>query len=34
MLAALEEVGCQRYYPQLLLGNLEDFDLVLDSYQP
>jgi alkanesulfonate monooxygenase SsuD/methylene tetrahydromethanopterin reductase-like flavin-dependent oxidoreductase (luciferase family) len=34
MLAALEEVGCRRFYPQLLLGNLEDFDLVLDSYQP
>jgi alkanesulfonate monooxygenase SsuD/methylene tetrahydromethanopterin reductase-like flavin-dependent oxidoreductase (luciferase family) len=34
MLAALEEVGCRRFYPQLLLENLEDFDLILDAYQP
>jgi alkanesulfonate monooxygenase SsuD/methylene tetrahydromethanopterin reductase-like flavin-dependent oxidoreductase (luciferase family) len=34
MLAALEEAGCRRFYPQLLLGNLEDFDLIVDAYQP
>jgi alkanesulfonate monooxygenase SsuD/methylene tetrahydromethanopterin reductase-like flavin-dependent oxidoreductase (luciferase family) len=33
MLAALEEAGCSRYYPQLLLGNFEDFDLILDAYE-
>jgi alkanesulfonate monooxygenase SsuD/methylene tetrahydromethanopterin reductase-like flavin-dependent oxidoreductase (luciferase family) len=33
MLAALEEAGCQRFYPQLLLGNIEDFDLILDAYE-
>jgi alkanesulfonate monooxygenase SsuD/methylene tetrahydromethanopterin reductase-like flavin-dependent oxidoreductase (luciferase family) len=33
MLAALDVAGCGRYYPQLLLGNIEDFDLILDAYQ-
>jgi alkanesulfonate monooxygenase SsuD/methylene tetrahydromethanopterin reductase-like flavin-dependent oxidoreductase (luciferase family) len=33
MLAALEEAGCRRFYPQLLLGNHEDFDLILDAYE-
>lgn len=33
MLAALEEAGCSRFYPQLLLGNFEDFDLILDAYE-
>jgi alkanesulfonate monooxygenase SsuD/methylene tetrahydromethanopterin reductase-like flavin-dependent oxidoreductase (luciferase family) len=32
MLAALEEAGCRRFYPQLPLGNIEDFDLILDAY--
>jgi alkanesulfonate monooxygenase len=33
MLSALEEAGCRRFYPQLLLGNIEDFDLILDAYE-
>lgn len=33
MLAALEEAGCRRFYPQLLIGNFEDFDLILDAYR-
>jgi alkanesulfonate monooxygenase SsuD/methylene tetrahydromethanopterin reductase-like flavin-dependent oxidoreductase (luciferase family) len=32
MLAALEEAGCQRFYPQMFLGNPADFDLILDAY--
>jgi alkanesulfonate monooxygenase SsuD/methylene tetrahydromethanopterin reductase-like flavin-dependent oxidoreductase (luciferase family) len=32
MLAALEEVGCRRFYPQMFLGNPTDFDLILDAY--
>jgi hypothetical protein len=34
MLVALEEAGCRRFYPQLLLENLRDFDLIIDAYQP
>lgn len=34
MIAALEEAGCDRFYPQVFLGedNPSDFDLVLDAY--
>jgi alkanesulfonate monooxygenase SsuD/methylene tetrahydromethanopterin reductase-like flavin-dependent oxidoreductase (luciferase family) len=32
MLAALEEAGSQRCYPQLLLGSVDQFDLILDAY--
>lgn len=34
MLAALEEAGCRRFYPQMFLGNPGDFDIILDAYQP
>jgi alkanesulfonate monooxygenase SsuD/methylene tetrahydromethanopterin reductase-like flavin-dependent oxidoreductase (luciferase family) len=35
MIAALEEAGCQRYYPQVFLDedDLSDFDTILDAYQ-
>ena len=33
MLAALEEVGCQRYYLQMFAGGPDDSDMILDSYQ-
>ncbi|MEA1902429.1 MAG: LLM class flavin-dependent oxidoreductase [Actinomycetota bacterium] len=35
MIAALEEAGCQRYYPQVFLeeDDLSDFDIILDAYQ-
>jgi len=35
MIAALEEAGCQRYYPQVFLDedDLSDFDVILDAYQ-
>lgn len=35
MIAALEEAGCQRYYPQVFLGEDDpsDFDVILDAYQ-
>lgn len=34
MIAALEEAGCQRFYPQVLFGEDDpgDFDLVMDAY--
>ena len=32
MLQALEEAGCQRFYPQMFLGNPADFDIILDAY--
>ena len=34
MIEALEEAGCQRYYPQVFLaeGDPADFDIVLDAY--
>ena len=34
MIAALEEAGCQRYYPQVFLDedDLSDFDVILDAY--
>jgi alkanesulfonate monooxygenase SsuD/methylene tetrahydromethanopterin reductase-like flavin-dependent oxidoreductase (luciferase family) len=34
MLAALEEAGCQRFYPQMFLRNPGDFDIILDAYRP
>jgi alkanesulfonate monooxygenase SsuD/methylene tetrahydromethanopterin reductase-like flavin-dependent oxidoreductase (luciferase family) len=34
MLAALEEVGCSRFYPQMFLGNPDDYDIILDAYRP
>jgi alkanesulfonate monooxygenase SsuD/methylene tetrahydromethanopterin reductase-like flavin-dependent oxidoreductase (luciferase family) len=34
MLTALEEAGCQRFYPQMFLRNPEDFDIILDAYRP
>ncbi len=34
MLAALEEAGCRRFYPQMFLDNPRDFDLILDAYRP
>jgi hypothetical protein len=34
MIAALEEAGCQRFYPQLFIprDRTSDFDIVLDAY--
>jgi alkanesulfonate monooxygenase SsuD/methylene tetrahydromethanopterin reductase-like flavin-dependent oxidoreductase (luciferase family) len=34
MIAALEEAGCERFYPQVMFGedDPEDFDLVMDAY--
>ncbi|HVR78355.1 MAG TPA: LLM class flavin-dependent oxidoreductase [Acidimicrobiia bacterium] len=32
MVQALMESGCQRFYPQMFLGNPDDFDLILDAY--
>lgn len=34
MIAALEEAGCQRFYPQIFLSedDVSDFDLVFDAY--
>ena len=34
MLSALEEAGCQRFYPQMFLRNPDDFDIILDAYRP
>ena len=34
MLKALEEAGCQRFYPQMFLRNPGDFDIILDAYRP
>ena len=33
MVAALEEAGCQRYYPQIFLDDITEFDVILDAYQ-
>ncbi|HIE21787.1 MAG TPA: LLM class flavin-dependent oxidoreductase [Acidimicrobiia bacterium] len=33
MIAALEEAGCQRFYPQFFSADLADYDLVFDAYQ-
>lgn len=35
MIAALEEAGCQRYYPQVFASEEDraDFDIILDAYQ-
>lgn len=33
MVAALGEVGCQRFYMQVFLGDTEDLDNVLDAYR-
>jgi alkanesulfonate monooxygenase SsuD/methylene tetrahydromethanopterin reductase-like flavin-dependent oxidoreductase (luciferase family) len=33
MLAALEEAGCSRFYPQMFLGNPGDYDIILDAYR-
>ncbi|MFQ5523094.1 MAG: LLM class flavin-dependent oxidoreductase [Acidimicrobiia bacterium] len=33
MIAALEEAGCQRYFPQIFGSDLADYDLILDAYQ-
>jgi len=32
MLLALEEAGCERFYPQMFLGNPADYDIILDAY--
>lgn len=34
MIAALEDAGCQRFYPQMFVADndISDFDLVLDAY--
>jgi alkanesulfonate monooxygenase SsuD/methylene tetrahydromethanopterin reductase-like flavin-dependent oxidoreductase (luciferase family) len=32
MLQALGEAGCQRFYPQMFLGNPDDYDIILDAY--
>jgi hypothetical protein len=32
MLQALGEAGCQRFYPQMFLGNPADYDIILDAY--
>ena len=34
MLAALDEAGCQRFYPQMFMRNPADFDVILDAYRP
>ena len=34
MLKAVEEAGCQRFYPQMFLRNPGDFDIILDAYRP
>ena len=34
MLTALEQAGCQRFYPQMFLRNFPDFDIILDAYRP
>ncbi|HSJ85144.1 MAG TPA: LLM class flavin-dependent oxidoreductase [Acidimicrobiia bacterium] len=34
MLAALGDAGCERFYPQMFLGNPDDFDTILDAYRP
>ncbi len=34
MLAALGEVGCERFYPQMFLGDPADYDIILDAYRP
>ncbi len=33
MLAALGEVGCERFYPQMFLGDPGDYDIILDAYR-
>lgn len=33
MLAELEEAGCQRYYPQIFLDDMSEFDVIFDAYQ-
>jgi len=33
MVAALEEAGCQHYYPQIFLDDMTEFDVILDAYQ-
>jgi alkanesulfonate monooxygenase SsuD/methylene tetrahydromethanopterin reductase-like flavin-dependent oxidoreductase (luciferase family) len=33
MLAALGEAGCDRFYPQMFLGDPGDYDLILDAYR-
>jgi alkanesulfonate monooxygenase SsuD/methylene tetrahydromethanopterin reductase-like flavin-dependent oxidoreductase (luciferase family) len=33
MLTALEQAGCQRFYPQMFLRNFQDFDIILDAYR-
>lgn len=32
MIAALEEAGCERFYLQLFVDDLSDFDIILDAY--
>jgi alkanesulfonate monooxygenase SsuD/methylene tetrahydromethanopterin reductase-like flavin-dependent oxidoreductase (luciferase family) len=32
MIQALAEAGCQRFYPQMFLGNPADYDIILDAY--
>ncbi|MDP9144088.1 MAG: LLM class flavin-dependent oxidoreductase [Actinomycetota bacterium] len=32
MLLALGEAGCERFYPQMFLGNTADHDIILDAY--
>ena len=34
MIAELEEAGCQRFYPQIFIGeeDLSDFDLIMDAF--
>jgi alkanesulfonate monooxygenase SsuD/methylene tetrahydromethanopterin reductase-like flavin-dependent oxidoreductase (luciferase family) len=34
MLAALGDAGCERFYPQMFLGNPDDYDMILDAYRP
>ena len=31
--AALGEVGCERFYPQMFLGDPGDYDIILDAYR-
>ncbi len=33
MAAALAEAGCQRFYPQMFLGDPDDFDLILEALE-
>ena len=33
MLTALEEAGCQRYFPQLFIDEVSDMEIIMEAYQ-